>query len=527
MNEARRLQLVPIAVAAATIVGACTLGSSGPSPKRPLVHFPPANPAAVTEHLDTTRANFATLDAAGGSVVATAGDGTTYRLTLPKGALLGSELITLTPVTSLDDLPFDGMVGAVHISPDGLVLNKPATLTVTPTKPSTALHPVGLLYERAGVNLHLYPLDQSQGLQFRLLHFSTPVVPVATEQQIGAQTQRPPIGTLAQYEQEIAQIRHAQQLGTMSESEATQELGSYSDAFEREIVAPAMAAADQPDATYETIRQAFEDLMLWEKAAQTLGIDSPDSAKYDQVIKRAFDRIFPKLIRQCQAHDIKSGLRAWAIVKAKLVVGSEDAPGLDQVDACLRFQLDFETSQTGILLGPSPLVMTHLKASNIPLHFLDISGGAGPLSYLSYSWHTDKPPCSVINVQLSVSEPFKVGSLGGIEIDYREGHDEVADFFLGVRPGKATANGQIECGYGAAPATDDTSYNQEWEALHRDELIERTGEGQTGYYLISGWHIFNGAVFASKGYQRTISASGAGWTSITESTTLIIRHTPA
>lgn len=73
------------------------------------------------------RAVTQSVGTAGGSVVLTAADGTSYRLTLPAGALSAAVSFTLASTE-----PAEGARAALELAPAGLRLAQPATLTITP-----------------------------------------------------------------------------------------------------------------------------------------------------------------------------------------------------------------------------------------------------------------------------------------------------------------------------------------------------------------------------------------------------------
>ena len=85
-----------------------------------------ANPLDVTPVLYTGDRAVATIGAAGGTLDATGADGTAYKLTIPAGALVSDADLSMTPVSSIGGLPFDSLVGAVDLQPDGLQLLTPA-----------------------------------------------------------------------------------------------------------------------------------------------------------------------------------------------------------------------------------------------------------------------------------------------------------------------------------------------------------------------------------------------------------------
>jgi hypothetical protein len=85
----------------------------------------------VGARLDSARSAAATIGAPGGELTATGRDGTTYRLTVPAGALSGDQRIGMTPVRSFRNLPFTGRARGVALTPDGLAFATPGTLTIT------------------------------------------------------------------------------------------------------------------------------------------------------------------------------------------------------------------------------------------------------------------------------------------------------------------------------------------------------------------------------------------------------------
>ena len=78
------------------------------------VKYAAPNPVDIKVVADNKLASTAVIGSAGGVVTAKGADGTVFTLTFPKGAVGGSEMITLTPVSSADGLPFSGgLAGAV------------------------------------------------------------------------------------------------------------------------------------------------------------------------------------------------------------------------------------------------------------------------------------------------------------------------------------------------------------------------------------------------------------------------------
>ena len=148
----------------------------------PAVSGPIHLPAPVTPVREAAHATTATVGPAGGTVVATAATGTTYTLTIPRGALRTPTSITLTPVTALSGLaaPLD-LVAAVQGAPDGLAFALPATLTITWPQPPTGVL-LGLVLPDAGTTLQVTPIAYASAtsLTVPVAHFSTIAIPSAS-----------------------------------------------------------------------------------------------------------------------------------------------------------------------------------------------------------------------------------------------------------------------------------------------------------------------------------------------------------
>jgi hypothetical protein len=98
----------------------------------------------------------------GGSVSVITTDKITYKLDVPAGAVEDDIRITLTPIQSIDGLPFNaGQLGAVRIDPQGFHLAAPATLTISLPKAapvSSGTTDVAFAFNREGTEFHLVPI---------------------------------------------------------------------------------------------------------------------------------------------------------------------------------------------------------------------------------------------------------------------------------------------------------------------------------------------------------------------------------
>ncbi len=154
---------------------------------------PPVTPSPEVI-VETARATSATMGAEGGSVTATSAAGVAYRLVVPRGALLTSTAISITPVSALNNSPVGaGLSAAVRMAPSGLRFAVPARLeiTVTPVTGSgrqtvafqSASDGTGLLLRTAG--------SSGTALTLSIAHFSVYGVAVLAPTDI-ARIPRPP-----------------------------------------------------------------------------------------------------------------------------------------------------------------------------------------------------------------------------------------------------------------------------------------------------------------------------------------------
>ncbi|HAE58629.1 MAG TPA: hypothetical protein DCG54_03740 [Anaerolineae bacterium] len=118
------------------------------------------NPLQVLAEFDDAAAVSKRIGPSGGSISLEEA-GVLYELTLPPGALDADTEISLVPVADLSDWPLDGnMIGVVGIEPEGLALNLPVSLTITPQAglSDSGLVRVGFSFDGYGSEFALSPL---------------------------------------------------------------------------------------------------------------------------------------------------------------------------------------------------------------------------------------------------------------------------------------------------------------------------------------------------------------------------------
>ena len=134
----------------------------------------PAHPLDLTVTADPGRAATAHITTAGGSLMATGADGTTFTLDIPPDSLAEDTDITMTPVATIggwDVAP--GNVAAVTLAPDGLSFASPARLTITPSAPIGDVQVAPFQFYAQGKDANLVLADHgAPGIAIPVEHFS-------------------------------------------------------------------------------------------------------------------------------------------------------------------------------------------------------------------------------------------------------------------------------------------------------------------------------------------------------------------
>ena len=186
------------------------------------------SPIDTQVNLDAKTAATALITPAGGSLSATAADGTAFTLTLPAGALEKDAQITLTPASSIDGLPFSGgLVGALQMAPEGLRLLQAATLTIESPKTVAAegFQTVAFGYHQGGEGMYLNPAAISGNVMtLEVWHFSGAGAAQGTPAEVNAQQeQHVPQNAEDAFTQEMQQFEGRERQAELLKGQAGQE----------------------------------------------------------------------------------------------------------------------------------------------------------------------------------------------------------------------------------------------------------------------------------------------------------------
>jgi hypothetical protein len=219
-----RLRTIRLSVLSVLIVLASATAASAATKPLP-ISVGHTNPV-VTTTADSSRGVTATIGSDGGTLTTRAADGTVFTLTLPRNALAGDEMVSMTP---LETLTGGGMrlVAGVQLAPEGLRLLKPGALAITPAKTTPLGQQVAFGFQTGGKQFGLVPLAAQSAVSIPLINLGGVGLGRANGPQLAGRVSHPPSDPESAFLTQLAaasyQIRrhhsvtaaHRQVLGTL------------------------------------------------------------------------------------------------------------------------------------------------------------------------------------------------------------------------------------------------------------------------------------------------------------------------
>ncbi|MEO8505770.1 MAG: hypothetical protein ABI609_17880 [Acidobacteriota bacterium] len=213
-----------------------------------LAHLATATGVGVGVVLDPTRAAHAAITDQGGTVHAKSANGVVFTLTIPAKALFSKETITLTPLKSMQRLPFaGGVVAGVQIDPPGLHFSGVARLAIAPPTAVTKAQETTFGYRKAGAQFFLYPAKLAvPGVVLTLTHTGGYGLARGTASEQQAQLKRLPPQPDDQFEQRLwavhSRLRQGKSLAAEAEVAAQPLSSAAVDAFFRDAYQKSLKA---------------------------------------------------------------------------------------------------------------------------------------------------------------------------------------------------------------------------------------------------------------------------------------------
>jgi hypothetical protein len=244
----------------------------------------------------------------GGSVSATAADGTTFELVVPPMAVARDTEISMTPLTDVEGIG-DGAVHAVQLEPEGLTLFELVRLTITPATPIAIADQ--LMFEAAGDGSDpgLALIDpSSEPIVILLEHFSLGGVASVTPQQRATFIEKSASNAERRIAGKVrALIGAERQRQLLGASDDPADLEALNDAleplheeFEREVVERRREAAMQSCTALKTY---ITTLISFERTRQLLGASEAGEAASQERIIDALSAMHARY-QQCEEEAI-------------------------------------------------------------------------------------------------------------------------------------------------------------------------------------------------------------------------------
>ncbi len=486
-----------------------------PTPVTPTPVTPtpePGNRPVVRFTHDAGRAASAVIGPEGGSLSATAADGTRFELTIPAAALDFSETITMTPALSVEGLPFSGgLAGAVSIEPDGLELYAPATLRIVPPG---ALPPapltIGFSYRGEGERFHLYPLAPSSGGQ-ELQQVSEPSITLELIEirPVGAgRGSQADIDAIPLTEEDIP--LPGDYLEEMMARTETRLDNYYNKVLQYELLEAELSLAELDEAL-----RLFDSWLYFVESYGLTGTFAQEIVAAKELLAAALQKMSVVSAERCYAEKRpEEGFRLlrWARLASKHIGATEAAAIEAKLRKCLVFELHFRST----IKEDAPNWVRHYTVeAKLPLRVTDRSmraTGSGTISYTYVSWPTINPPCVQIS---SSSSTFDAASAGlGLTISPVSRKSPQVRVELAYNPGDPTYVYVSACPY-SDPLYYSLSWTPFYSMFHQDELsgtTYRTTATITGAGSFEGWVYNQSEVFVQLPVQ--------------EDTFIDLKHTP-
>jgi hypothetical protein len=255
-----------------------------------------ANPVNVTVTSDAARTATQVVTTAGATLTATSADGSQFTLLIPANAVTQDTTISMIPVTSMTGLPFaNGLVAAVQFAPDGLFLEKDATLTIVPSVAVPVDKQTFIGYLGSGSDLHLVPpASPNAAIQMLVGHLSGLGLASGTSMERASMY----LNIAEDYEvrltQEMARIlareRELAILGVNNADDPSPfNLEDLFKSYYELVVRARMLAASSSCANAKLALQTY---LAFERKYQVLGIPNPHDpgdADYNKILKAVND----------------------------------------------------------------------------------------------------------------------------------------------------------------------------------------------------------------------------------------------
>lgn len=479
--------LVAVPIVAAAIV-AC--GAKSPVGDISEALDPSTEPIRVTAVPDAGRVVSARFGPEGGTLSATGADGSRFTLEIPAGALVQEVEVSMTPLTSVEGLPWESsQTVAVQLEPSGLAFYDYVTLVVEPAAPIPVDQQIPIGVGQEG-DLYLSFLDvRSESIRLMLDHFSSAGASKGllastdeARQRLGGDVERRLQSILAA---ELARARQAALTGG-EEPDLTELFEWARRTFEEHVLKPRLAAAGESCAAG---RLAIETVLSFQRQMQLLGFPDADLPNVTDLVPTVARTCVREEYELCRDEHIIHRLPEviLSIERQRQLLGLGSEGGMDGVMAeaedlarkCLRFELRFESSATVTMSAAAGTgTYTSEVETTVPIELQgSILGLQVALQGSSALDNTDfeivfstEGPCTSEDIPGGAT--FQVVSLSwdSMPPDASHPYGSVKDVRLTYAPGNTTESIIVHCPGFSQPLPSTPFWAPAHLLLHTDEL---------------------------------------------------------
>jgi hypothetical protein len=375
------------------------LGSASCSPpKSPTAPSSNTEPLNLAVTLDESASVSTLIPQKGGSVNISLNNGLVYTLDIPEGALLSDQEVTLTPIRSIDGLPFSGgLLGGVQMEPDGTLLMELATLTIQVPVGFDTSSLVGFAYHGEGTGFHLAPVSgDGSTITLQIISFSGHGAASGTDQEVNDQAGRSNGSSADDYEQQAAKLLDAaRKRGDINDADLSKLIEIWKDYYDK-VVKPTLTAAVSDDSKIDS---AIFTYLTWARETELLGIESDLASRRkegDALMIRGLKNAFDQAAHRCVSdQNVKeAGTMITRLSQLALLGDTDSNYTIDakykDFERCLTYKVDFDSiistttdSNQKINSHVAGTVTLKLDPNNYVL--LDIFRGTGELKFKEFT----------------------------------------------------------------------------------------------------------------------------------------------
>lgn len=356
---------------------------------------------------ETSTAATATIGATGGTLDATAADGTRFHLVIAANSVPDGTQITMTPVSSLGGVRSGGkFVAGVQLAPEGLVLIHGGTLTITPSHPVAIANQVGYGYDGTGDDVHRVPLLPTRPIVIPLAHFSG----VGVLDGVAGALAGTGSSILDRYSALVAQELYAARLGYISVQAAFEDCQKLLVRALGELNAQEVPPGLNDDGAAQ---KAIRDILAVARTSALLDSSESMFESVKPTIYKLEEGIYKRAQQRCaDNHDLTQISRILGTDRSEQLLGGYTGHGLSEDLKCLRFRIDFD-SAIDVLAGSGGSGSWHLEYVAHPTVTPDLSQvgimtGSTAGTYASASGTITGPDGSTGTVTSSSGDTFDV-----------------------------------------------------------------------------------------------------------------------